>query len=256
MSHDRLLELLADRATEGLAPEQARELDRLLAEPPEVDADALDLAAAALDNAIGGRIAPAPAAVQARLAAAAEQWVGQDAAVIARIAPAPTRSRAAMWSGWLVAAACLALAAVAWWSKLPSPSVEVQRQAMLARSGVATLPLAPFNMPGSGEPPAISGVTGDVVWDEGAQRGYLRLIGLPPNDPAKDQYQIWLVDSRELSFRINGGVFDAKASGELIVPITPELRTKGVGAVAVTVEPPGGVVVSDLTRRVVIASAR
>jgi len=45
---ERLLELLADRATQGLSAEESRELEALLREHPDVDADTLDRVAAAV----------------------------------------------------------------------------------------------------------------------------------------------------------------------------------------------------------------
>ncbi len=253
MSVDRLLDLLAERATQALSREESAELTRLLSEHPEVDANAFDTTAAAIDNAISGAPPPPPAALQARLASVAEQWIGQDNAVMARIAPRRGPSRAALWSGWLVAAASLALAAVGWWTRLPPPDASAQRDALLAKPGVSKFAWAPFNLPNAAAP-VISGVGGDAVWDEASQRGFLRFTGLPVNDPAKQQYQIWLVDSRGLNFRINGGVFDSTSGGQIIIPVTPDLRTRDVKAVAITVEPPGGVVVSDMERRVVITT--
>jgi hypothetical protein len=249
-SHDRLIELLAERATQGLGPEQSRELQELLMKHPEVKADALDLAAAAIDSALSDPPAAPPASLTTRLNAAADQFLAEAGARVAgRIAP----QRSAMWwLGWLAAAACLAFAL---FTRFPRPAdPTAQRFAMLRTPGIATWTWNPFNLPPSTVPPVVTGVQGDVVWDEAAQRGYMRFTGLPVNDATKEQYQVWLVDSRGLDFRISGGVFNAASTGELVVPITPALRTRGVGAVAVTVEPAGGVVVSDMTRRVVIAT--
>jgi anti-sigma-K factor RskA len=254
VNQDRLLELLADRATQGLSADERRELERLIAENPGINPEVLELTAAALANATAGPVEPVPAGLRATLAAAAEQWIGQDTSVVAKIQPHAQRPKTAVWSGWLVAAACLALAAVAWWPRLPKPDMAAQRLAMMGQPRSTTMPLAPFVMGDAHEPPEVLGVTGDVVWNESAQRGFIRLAGLPPKDPAKEQYQIWLVDDRGMNFRINGGVFDSTSAQEMIVPITPDLHTRGVKAVAVTIEPPGGVVVSDMKRRVVIAT--
>lgn len=244
-TNDRLLELLADRATQGLSASEQRELEALLAQNPGADEDALDLAAAAADLAMTTVMPAVPASLRAKLRSDAERWIGRaDAAAPTAITRRP---RLVLWSGWIAAAAALALAAVAWW---PHADLTTQREVMKAKHP----PMAwqPFMLENAG--PAVQGVQGDVVWDEAGQKGFMRFVNLPVNDPKKNQYQVWLVDSRGMSFRISGGVFNSTSTGEIIVPITPAVATRGVGAVAVTIEPPGGVIVSDMTQRVVLAA--
>lgn len=116
---------------------------------------------------------------------------------------------------------------------------------------VTTIPLGAWDNP---EQPS---VTGDVVWSEAAQTGYLRLVGLKPNDPGVEQYQLWIVDSRGMNQRISGALFDANpdpTTGEVIVKIDPRIETQDAVAFALTIEKPGGVWVSDMTRRVVIGA--
>jgi anti-sigma-K factor RskA len=96
------------------------------------------------------------------------------------------------------------------------------------------------------------GVGGDVVWDEQEQSGYMRFVGLPANDPSKEQYQLWIIDRRGMEQRVSGGVFNSDG-GEVVVPIEPGLAIEGAGAFAVTIEEPGGVAVSDMSRKSVIA---
>ena len=116
-----------------------------------------------------------------------------------------------------------------------------------------------FNDLTSGAPPEIRGVTGEVVWSDSAQKGFLKLTGMPANDPTKEQYQLWIVDgTRGLGQRISGAVFDipkdvVAAKGEVIVPIDPQLHVNKAAVFAVTIEKTGGVWVSDMTRRAVIA---
>ena len=87
----------------------------------------------------------------------------------------------------------------------------------------------------------------------------MRFSGLKPNDPDREQYQLWIVDaSRGEPLKVppvDGGVFDAGAGGDVIVPIAPKLPVGKAFAFAVTIEPPGGVVVSDQSRKVVLAVA-
>lgn len=110
------------------------------------------------------------------------------------------------------------------------------------------------------EIPEAKGVTGDVVWNARLQRGYLRFKGLSQNDPVKEQYQAWIFDKdRDPNFPVDAGVFDItaaskdEATGDLIIPIDPKLIIKNPAAFAVTLETPGGVVVTDKKRVVVLA---
>jgi Skp family chaperone for outer membrane proteins len=110
---------------------------------------------------------------------------------------------------------------------------------------------APFNLPDAVA--ELPDVTGDVVWNDGLQQGYLRFVGLPVNDPAIEQYQVWVIDERGMEQKVSGGVFNASADGEVIVPIDPGIAIGRVALFAVTIERPGGTWVPDLQRRVVIA---
>ena len=97
-------------------------------------------------------------------------------------------------------------------------------------------------------PPEIEGyeqVTGDVVWNNELQQGFMRLSGLPTNVPTEAQYQLWIVDPSCDQRPIDGGVFDVLESGEVIVPIDAKLIVNTPQAFAITLEQPGGVVVSD-----------
>ncbi len=78
-------------------------------------------------------------------------------------------------------------------------------------------------------------------------------MGLRPNDPSVEQYQIWVIDERGMEQKVSGGVFNASADGEIVVPINPSIDLRRVALFAVTIEEPGGTVVPSLKRRVVIA---
>jgi hypothetical protein len=65
---EHILQLMADRATEGLSHRDALELNRYLAQNPDVDRDALEYAAAAVCLAFSaGRGEPLPARVRYRI---------------------------------------------------------------------------------------------------------------------------------------------------------------------------------------------
>jgi len=99
------------------------------------------------------------------------------------------------------------------------------------------------------------GVVGEVVWDEASQAGYMRFVNLRHNEPNAEQYQLWIFDgARDQRYPVDGGVFDVTSpGGEQIVRIHANLPVQVPLVFAVTVEHPGGVVVSDRTRIAAIA---
>ena len=88
------------------------------------------------------------------------------------------------------------------------------------------------------------------------QRGFLRIVGLKPNDPRIEQYQAWVFDAkRDKRYPLDAGIFDIPAdSSEVIVPLHVELPVRVAKAFAVTIEKPGGVVVSALHHVVVLGA--
>jgi len=131
----------------------------------------------------------------------------------------------------------------------PPPTPAEARAALLAEHpDTLTLPFAP------GPDEAGAGVSGDVVWSPDAQKGFLRFRGLARNDPRIEQYQLWIFDAeRDEQHPVDGGVFDVPEGGEVIVPIDAKLPVGDPTLFAVTVEPPGGVVVSDRERIAALA---
>lgn len=260
---DRLLELLADRATGNLTPETGAELARLVAQfPDEARANAYEDAVAGLIVAVAPpRAARLPDALRSKLLAA-----GRDIAAghAARSGDAPasipiSRARSNAWLGWLAAAAALAFAAVGWWPRLvppapPAPVTLAQRAREVASEpGVVQVAWAPQ------ADPRATGVSGTVVWNPMTQEGYARFAGLSPNDPNVEQYQLWVIDAgRTAPDPVDAGVFDVAsaeldpATGELVVPIRPALVIRDAGAFAMTVEPSGGMVRPTLERLVVL----
>ncbi len=110
---------------------------------------------------------------------------------------------------------------------------------------------SPFDLPDA--PAEQRLVRGDVVWNDELQQGFLRFEGLAVNDPAVEQYQVWVIDERGMEQKVSGGVFNATARGEVIVPIEPGIDVGRVALFAITIEEPGGTWVPDLRRRVVVA---
>lgn len=173
----------------------------------------------------------------------------------------PHRPRAGFGSsGWWAAAACLILAIAAWIRPLHAPAPPrvaaaeapaIARRALLADAGTIELALEPTKDPAAGA------LHGDVVWDPVAQRGFIRLAGLPRNDPKSRQYQIWIFDAtRDPRYPIDGGVFDNVSPGrELIVPIQAAVPVRRAKAFAITLEKAGGVVVSAQRHIIALAEA-
>jgi hypothetical protein len=266
LDDERLADLLVQEATEGLTTEEARELQALLAATPGAEAGALLPAAAAVTLAARLPAEPLPAALRERLVAQGQAAVkAQAAGKVTPLASRAARPAAPMLVssgsrlGWYAAAASLLLAVAAWWPRLPAegprvveqpvPTLAEQRETLLA----AAQPLAAEWS--RTEDPASAEVAGDVVWDEATQTGYMRFVGLPANDPGEVQYQLWIFDAtRDDRYPVDGGVFDVPAgAAEVIVPINATLPVREAALFAVTVERPGGVMVSSRERIVALA---
>lgn len=250
---DRVMELLADKALQGLSPAAASELSLL----PDADSEALELAAAALDLAMNpGPYEDMPASLRTRIesdALEARSFRG-GGDVVARIGARPRTSGGAALA-WLAAAACLILAITAWWPRIATtagPRAEQAYQQLVKQAPDLTR----WDWKAIGELENAP-ITGEVVWSTARQEGYMVFGGLPANAPTREQYQLWIFDpAQSEKTPIDGGVFDvvASADGRVIIPIDPKLRPTGPTLFAVTIEKPGGVVVSDRTRIVAIAA--
>lgn len=94
---------------------------------------------------------------------------------------------------------------------------------------------------------------GEVIWSSAAQQGFMTIRGLPINDATKEQYQLWIIDPSRDEKPVDGGVFDIASDVESIVPIQAKLRVDKPTVFAITVEKPGGVVVSDQKRMPLLA---
>lgn len=100
------------------------------------------------------------------------------------------------------------------------------------------------------------GMTGKVIWSDALQEGYMTLTNLPVNDPAMKQYQLWIVDSKRDEKPVDGGVFDITDAGTAVIRIRNPLAVTDPQAFVITMEQPGGVVVSKQNVVVAIAKAR
>lgn len=102
---------------------------------------------------------------------------------------------------------------------------------------------------------AYDGMSGKVVWSDALQEGYMTLTNLPANRPDKNQYQLWIVDPSRDEKPVDGGVFDIPSGKETnVIRIRNPLVVTKPAAFVITLEQPGGVVVSK--QEVVVALAK
>lgn len=94
---------------------------------------------------------------------------------------------------------------------------------------------------------------GRVVWDTASQSGFMKFTALPINDPIVQQYQLWIIDPKRDDEPVDGGVFDIASPGDAYIPIRAKLNVIEPAGFAITVEKPGGVVVSDQSRLPLLA---
>ena len=100
-----------------------------------------------------------------------------------------------------------------------------------------------------------AGLSGEVIWNDEKQEGYMSLKNLAVNDPTKNQYQLWIVDPERDELPVDGGVFDiTQKDGKSIIPIRNALAINKPVAFVITLEQPGGVVKSK--QEVVVALAK
>ena len=267
---ERAEELLADRACFGLSRDEERELCELLSDCPEcvewLAVSPHDLAAGEVASGCPceGRM---PASLRREVEIQARAWCcglkmsrGESEVRSIRAsethAMAPSRWRALALSGWMAAAACLVVAVgLALRGADGAAASHAERMATAqARGDVVRANWGPFNALDTGEAPEITGVTGEVAWSDALQTGVMKFSGLPSCKP-DEQYQLWIVDAeRGITQRVSGAVFGCSGPGPLEVPIEPQLPITKAAAFAVTLERAGGVVVSDMKRRVVLAA--
>lgn len=284
---EKLLNLLADQALFGLSDEETAELENLKQEFPEFqNENSFEFTAAAINLSSLEVNDPLPAHLQTRILNDAEEFFAPaektqksfntepEKAVSLKAAPVTVsyenESKIPWWSwlGWGVAAlAAIALAVNLWQTRVqpqneeiaktpatvqtPKPefSAEQKRQQMLASAN--DMMQASWTSPDPKNPKQISG---DVVWSNSEQKGYIRFRGLPVNDPNKETYQLWIFDENQSDkYPIDGGVFNVSENGEIVMPIDAKINVKNPKMFAVTMEKPGGVVVSDRQKLVVIA---
>lgn len=284
---DRVLDLLADRALDEISPQDQTELDRWLNANGEDES--MDLAAGAALLAMIGKAETAPASVITRAAQAAEQFQREQTngsfrpgtpslRLTESDAPIPRPRRVGTaWLGWLAAAACLAFAAIGWlpaFRARQTPQLTAAVSLTGLRAEVDAARDATRSSWADWDKPEIAGVKGEIVWSQSKQKGYMVFRGLPKNDPAREQYQLWIVDDRGIEHRVSGGIFNAPAAAaadgsgwrgqvrcemvgdDLYVEVEPRINVRQPTLFAITIEEPGGTWLSNMKRRVCVAQPK
>ncbi|MCA9002198.1 MAG: anti-sigma factor, partial [Planctomycetes bacterium] len=197
---------------------------------------------AAIHWSHAARMITPPSHVMERLEKQAAQWLEKSAPD--PVEPEAAPARPTPWlaiAGWALAASLLFFL----FAKDPKASVPTPQQAM--RSLIAQAPDLQRIDWSATEDPLAAQASGEVVWSDALQEGYMVFRGLEPNDPQSAQFQLWIFDPNRVDWDktpVDGGVFDVTAAGEVIVPIHAKLPVRDVALFAVTLEAPGGVVVS------------
>ncbi|MBS1794293.1 MAG: anti-sigma factor [Acidobacteria bacterium] len=273
---ERIVELLSDQALFGLTDAEFAELAELENEFPEFGDDSFELAAASIGMINLDTSEPLPAHLRERIVADADKYFAASKAeapveTVAAATPEtgpeelqktfefePRRSFLS-WLGWgVAAAACLVLAVNLYLTRglkpdelsknpTPTPTAAPNKELTPAEQRDRLLASAKdvVRAAWTGAKPAnATQITGEVVWSDTAQQGFLTFRGLAPNDPARETYQLWIVDETRDKYPVDGGVFDVRSDGEIVVPIDAKLKVAHPKVFALTKEKPGGVVVS------------
>jgi len=283
--------LLAGDVLDDLEPEERSRLEEIERTADDVDSfrESLRHVAAAVgivselgseDLALGdmapGDLTSAQVGIQMGLSRELVERIRQDAShylpapqsVVEDQSVSPNRQNdsikspwiASPWIGWCVAASLAFVCAGMWFAKPKDDgksSIARITSPADADTWITSHPTAIQLAWDVKDPSLVSSDTGDdagsIVWDTASQTGFMRLNRLPVNDPSVQQYQLWIIDPDRDDAPIDGGVFDIVDSGESFIPIDARLKVLSPAGFAVTIEKPGGVVVSDQSRLPLLA---
>ena len=255
---NRWEELQIARLLFGLSLEEQAEFDEFARKMPAEQSELFEHVVASLDVAWSDpKSMPLPEhlrnAIRSRaleeLTTKVSQPVGKSTLV----------SVSAVRSGklpWFVAAVCMALTVLTLVStRSIEPVKEVSRDAARLRAELISAAKDLVQVTWADGPTPISGAGGDVVWSPSQQQGFMRFRGLTMNTPTVEQYQLWIFDKNQSAQTpIDGGVFDIDSDQEVIIPIQAKLRVREAYLFAITIEKPGGVVVSSRERLPLLAA--
>jgi hypothetical protein len=272
--------LLVKRVTEGLTTDEQQQLDSFDSEIVKYELRALEKTAAAVGLA-SVDVEPLPEHLFSRIAQAApavltaKEAEFDGGATIPSISPTFTaddvfekKPRTFLFGliGWVTAAILLAVLGVQLYNgrlnqqperaviALPSPAAPAESDLTQQRDEL--LSTSPDVISATWSPGNIKDlkVAGDIVWSDSKQQGYMRFVGLPPNDARTTCYQLWIFDNtQDEATPIDGGFFDVNSNGDLIVPIRASLQAEKPQMFALTIERHGGVMVSKREKIAAVA---
>jgi anti-sigma-K factor RskA len=254
LNKEKMLNLLIKQLTEGLSAEETNQLRELEQEFPGLKDDRSFEATAAVISMVNLDTGePLPASLRSRIAADADNFVvSGEMEEFQKTFTFEQKYSKWQWLGWAFAAAAVAILAFNLWTTRLNPRVETvyvqitptptlpmnqQFDQLLTSNDVVQTKLT--------NPKNANEVVGEVVWSDSAQKGFVRLRGVPVNDKSREQYQLWIVAAnQDQKTPVDGGVFDVNDAGEVIIPINAKVKVEKPAAFAITAEKPGGVVVS------------
>jgi anti-sigma-K factor RskA len=266
MNDELMLDLLSKKASEGLDRAEQKQLDELIA-VSGIEDESFEMAAAAISMIDLKINEPLPAHLQAKILADADRILDTQPEPARQISYAQPKT--SFWNlnwatglGWAAAAAaCLALGINIWLTRVQPPQ-QVQNPPLEEKLTPAQMRQRLIDAGGDvikaawtvGNDKEVKEISGDIVWSDTKQAGYMRLRGLPLNDKAKQTYQLWIFDeTQDPKTPIDGGTFDIGDNGDVIIPVNAKLKASKPKMFAVTVERPGGVVVSKREKIAAIA---
>ncbi|MEQ1922734.1 MAG: anti-sigma factor [Pyrinomonadaceae bacterium] len=275
---DIFFDLLTKKAVYGLDEAEQAQLDAMDSGNAGLEFNSLEVAAAAI-SMMAVDEEPMPASLRSKIIADANAFVvEQNEQTVAwppttaegdksYVADSEERSSGS-WLGWLgwasAALACIALVLNIYFTRVQSPPeiakvppvetpraltpTELRDEMVKAATDTIKATWAAGNVKG------IAGVVGDIVWSDQKQAGYMTFKNLPVNDTNAYTYQLWIMDENQGDVTpIDGGTFDVNTNGEIVIQINAKLKAKSPHLFAVTMEKPGGVVVSKREKIVALA---
>lgn len=260
-------DLLTKKAIYGLDEAEQQQLDSMGQGSAGDELFSFEMTAAAISMIDMTAEEAMPASLAAKIAKNSENFVGET--------PWPPEYKdidekpSTGWFGWLgwgaAIAASLALAVNIYFTRMPEATLvsgptpvaspRVLSPSELREEMVKSLPALVKANWAAGNVKELKDISGDIVWSDAKQSGYMRFRGLPVNDKSKETYQLWIFDkTQDKATPIDGGTFDVAANGEVVIPIDAKLKAVEPGMFAITIEKPGGVVVSKREKIAALAT--
>jgi anti-sigma-K factor RskA len=259
---DLMLDLLSKKAIYGLDASEEKQLADLQRQTGGGDESlSFELTAAAIGSTGIDTREEMPAALRERILADAAEHFGSAQATTEpasrRGSREPAQGSMFGWLGWAFAAvACAALGLNLYYTW---PDSEIAIESLTpAQMRQRLIDSAPDLVRGSWSEGKMAEMkpAGDVVWSDSMQTGYMRVSGLPKNDPSRETYQLWIVaENQDPKTPVDGGTFDINSDGEVIIPIDAKVKALNPKAFAITIEKPGGVPVSTQGKLAAVAKS-